>query len=77
MRNPIIIALCCVTLLAVAADLTFNRTVSAQSGIIHIRPARNAQTGDGARMVEIGGETFVGFACATDNARSECYVASR
>jgi hypothetical protein len=74
MRNNLIIALCCITLFAVVADLFLihSRTAYAQTQQIFIKrvPAADAQ-------VFILGDNVVGFSCAPINGVVECFIASR
>jgi len=70
MRNILIVALCCVTLLAVAGDFLFlhAQPVHAQAVQVYITKYTTSQS-----VFPLGG-TIVGFSCT---ANGECFIASR
>jgi hypothetical protein len=76
MRNTLIIVLCCVTLLAVAIDMTVLRPLKVRADTVsaHIIPVPIDSSGRiGAQYF---GETIIGFSCVSGNP-TVCFLATR
>jgi hypothetical protein len=79
MRSTLLIALCCVSLIAVVFNLLLIRPVatsatSMRSPDVHIAMIRATYA---LKTVQLNGDSIVGFSCVGEPEGVACYIASR